>query len=200
MALELGHKGLTETHDLGVALALGVEVGAALAAAHGKTGQTVLENLFKAKEFNNGQVDAGVEAQAALIGADGGIELDAEAAVYLDGALVVHPGHSKLDHTLRLHDALKDARLLQLGTLLHDRLEGLQHFAHSLEEFRLMGIFLLHGGIDVLQVSTFKFHVAKPLCMACSPKKWRLPKCVGSIIRRQAPECKRKMKTCSLNP
>mgnify|MGYP001348679698 CR=1 FL=1 len=121
-------------------------------------------------------------------------------AVYLDGALVVHPGHSELDHTLRLHDALKDARLLQLGTLLHDRLEGLQHFAHSLEEFRLMGIFLLHGGIDVLQVSTFKFHVANPLCMACSPKKWRLPKCVGSIIRRQAPECKRKMKTCSLNP
>ena len=33
-----------------------------------------------------------MEAQAALIGADGGIELDAEAAVYLDGALVVHPG------------------------------------------------------------------------------------------------------------
>ena len=42
---ELGHEGLAEAHDLVVRLALGVEVAAALAAAHRQRGQAVLENL-----------------------------------------------------------------------------------------------------------------------------------------------------------
>ena len=43
VAVQLGHKALAEAHNLGVALALGVKVRAALAAAHGQAGQAVLE-------------------------------------------------------------------------------------------------------------------------------------------------------------
>src|SRR5690606_19469095 len=41
VARQLGHEGLAEAHHFSVALALGVEVRAALAAAHGQGGQRV---------------------------------------------------------------------------------------------------------------------------------------------------------------
>ncbi len=53
VAEQLGHEGLAEAHDFGVALALGVEVGAALAAAHGQGGQRVLEGLLEGQELQD---------------------------------------------------------------------------------------------------------------------------------------------------
>ena len=58
VTVQLGHEALAEGHDLPVALALGVEVAAALAAADGQAGQAVLEHLLKAQELEDGQVDA----------------------------------------------------------------------------------------------------------------------------------------------
>ncbi len=87
VAEELGHEALAEAHDLGVGLALGVEVGAAFAAAHGQGGEGVLEHLLEGQELEDAQVDGGVEAQAALVRADGRVHLDAEAPVHLDLAL-----------------------------------------------------------------------------------------------------------------
>ena len=84
MAVQLGHKTLAEAHDFHVALAVGVKVRAALAAAHGQGGQAVLEGLLKAQKLQDALVDRGMEAQAALVGADGAVELDAVAAVHLD--------------------------------------------------------------------------------------------------------------------
>ncbi len=55
--LELGHEGDTETADLAVRLALGVEVGATLAAAHGEPGERILEGLLKAEELEDGKAD-----------------------------------------------------------------------------------------------------------------------------------------------
>ncbi len=52
VAIKLGHIGLAETHDLGVALAAGVKVGTALAAADGQAGQAVFEGLLKGKELH----------------------------------------------------------------------------------------------------------------------------------------------------
>lgn len=51
--LELGHEGLAEAHDLVVGLALGVEVGATLATAHGERGEGVLKDLLEAKELED---------------------------------------------------------------------------------------------------------------------------------------------------
>ena len=81
-----------------------------------------------------------MEAQAALVGADGGVELAAVAAVHLDLALVVHPGHAEADHPVRLHQTLQNAVFLQLRVLLHIGLQGVEHFINSLQEFLIGGI------------------------------------------------------------
>ena len=138
MAAQLSHEGLAEAHDLSVGLALRVEVGTALAAAHRQRGQGVLENLLEAKELDDGQVDRRVEAQTALVGADRGVELHTVAAVDLNLALVVNPGHAELDGALRLDDALQYTGLLVLRVLLDNRLQGLEDLANGLQELRLI--------------------------------------------------------------
>ena len=55
-----------------------------------------------------------MEAQAALVGAESGVELDAEAAVHVDVALVVGPRDAELDDALGFDDALKQGGLLEL--------------------------------------------------------------------------------------
>ena len=59
VAVQLRHKALAEPHDLIVALALGVEVAAALAAADGQAGEGVLKNLLKAQETHDALVHGG---------------------------------------------------------------------------------------------------------------------------------------------
>src|SRR4029079_12208813 len=88
VAEQLAHEALAEAHHLVVALALGIEVRAALAAAHGQGGQRVLEHLLEGQELEDAEVDRGVEAQAALVGADGAVHLDSETAVDVDLSLV----------------------------------------------------------------------------------------------------------------
>ena len=70
-----------------VGFALGVEVAAALAAADGQAGEAVLEDLLEAEELDDAEVHRGMEAQAALVGADGAVELHAVAAVDVHVAL-----------------------------------------------------------------------------------------------------------------
>ena len=106
VAVELGHEGLAEPHDLGVGAALGVEVRPALAAADRHAGERVLEDLLEAEELHDAEVDAGVEPQAALVGPERGVELDPEAAVDLHLAPVVDPRHPEDDLPLRLADPL----------------------------------------------------------------------------------------------
>ncbi len=62
VAAELGHEALAELHHFHVALAVRIEVGAALAAAHGKGGERVLEDLLESQELEEAEVDRGVEA------------------------------------------------------------------------------------------------------------------------------------------
>ena len=90
-------------HDLVVGLALGVKVGP----AHGKGGQAVLEDLLQAQELEHAQGDRRVKAQAALVGSNGRVELDAVTAVDLDLALVVDPGNTEHDDALGLDKALQ---------------------------------------------------------------------------------------------
>ena len=152
VAVQLGHEALAEAHDFHVALALGVEVRAALAAAHGQGGQAVLEGLLKAQELQDALVDRGMEAQTALVGADGAVELHTVAAVDLDLAFVIDPGHTEADDTLRLDQTLDQSGLLIFGVLLHDGLDALQHLADSLQKFGLIGIALSQTIVNTLQV------------------------------------------------
>ena len=140
VAEQLGHEGLAETHDLAGAPALGVEVGAALAAAHRQRGQGVLEGLLEGQELQDREIDRGMEAQPALVGADRRAVLDAVAAVDLDLAAVVHPGHPEDDDPLRLHQAVEQAVLGVAGVLLDVGPQALHHFGDGLQEFGLGGI------------------------------------------------------------
>src|SRR5690606_19746255 len=88
VAIQLGHERLAEAHHFVVALALGVEVRAALAAAHGQRGQGILEDLFEREELKHPDIDRRMKAQAALVRADGAVHLDAVATVDAHLALV----------------------------------------------------------------------------------------------------------------
>ena len=123
-----------------------------LAAAHGQGGQAVLEGLLEAEELQDALIDRRMEAQAALVGADGAVELDAVAAVHLDLALIIDPGHTEGDDALGLDQTLDQAGLLVLGMLLHHGLDALQHLADSLQELRLIGIALCKAIVNALQV------------------------------------------------
>ncbi|MPM53074.1 hypothetical protein SDC9_99838 [bioreactor metagenome] len=139
---QLGHEGLAEAHDFSGALALGVEVRAALAAAHGQRGQRVLEGLFESQELQHRQVHRGVEAQAALEWTDGHAVLDAEAAVDLNVAMVVGPGHAEHHHAFRLDEALEQALLGVARVLFDEGPQALHHFRDGLQELWLTGIAL----------------------------------------------------------
>ena len=144
MAGELGHKALAEAHDLCVGFALRVEVGAALAAAHRQRGQAVLKALLEAEELDDGQVDGGVEAHAALIGAQGAVVLHAVAAVDLHMACVVNPGNAEHHDALGLHHALEKPCFFVFGMSCQSGFDRGQNLGDGLDEFRFIGVFRLH--------------------------------------------------------
>ena len=140
MSVKLGHEALAEHHNLAVALALRVEIGTALAAADGQTGQGVLENLLEAKELDDTKVNGRVQTQTALIRTDRRVELYAVAAVHMNLAVIVDPRHAEHDLALRLGETLQDTGSLILRVCFNDRLQSGENFRCSLNEFRLIGI------------------------------------------------------------
>ena len=146
VAVQSGHEALAESLDFCGRFAGGVEVGAALCAAHGQAGQRVLEGLLEAEELDNAFVDVLLEAQAALVRADGAVELAAPAAVGVIFALVVHPADAEGKHTLGLNHSLQQVDLLVLGMCVHDRGDGRQNFLNGLNEFRFIAV----GSFDII--------------------------------------------------
>ena len=155
---KLGHEALAEAHNLHVGLTLGVKVGTALAAADGQTGQGILEYLLEAEELDDALINRGMEAQTALVGSDGAVELNAEAAVYSDVALVVNPRNAELDDSFRLDDAFEDAHLDIFGMLFDDRLEGFENLCHCLMKFRLIWIALFDCFHEICEILILKSH------------------------------------------
>ena len=142
-----------------IALALGVEVGAALAAAHGQAGQAVLEGLFEGQELQHAFGDAGMEADAALVRADGVVVLHPPAALHADIALVVFPADAEADHPVRLGDAAQDLVLVVLFLVLDEVEDVLGDFLDRLDEFGLARIAALHAMDEARQVDMFIGHL-----------------------------------------
>ncbi len=140
VAIELQHEGLAEAHHFSFALALGIEVAAPLAAPHGQGGEGVLEGLLEGEEFQHREIHRGVEAHAALEGADGGAVLHPVAAIHLHLALVIHPAHPKLHQALGFHQSLQQAVLQVAGVALHIGPDGGDHLAHGLDELGLVRV------------------------------------------------------------
>ena len=143
VAIELSHEGLAETHDLSVALAAGCEIRAALAAAHRQRGECILEGLLEAEEFQDRQVNRGVEAKTAFVRANSRVELHAVANVDLHLTLVVDPGYTEGHDALGLNQTLDGLSLLELGMLIVDVLNGFEHFFHCLQKLRLTWVLAL---------------------------------------------------------
>ena len=96
-------------------LSSGVEVRTALGPAHGKGREGVFEGLLEGKELHYTEVHAGMETEAALIGADGTVHLHAETAVDLDFSTVVGPGNAEHDHPFGFRYPLHDFEIQKMG-------------------------------------------------------------------------------------
>ena len=137
------HETLAKPHDFRIRFTLGIEVGSALAAAHGERGQGILENLFEGQEFENTEVDRGVKAQPPFVGADGAVHLDPETAVDMHLPLVILPGNTKQKNPLRFGNAFHDSRLAVLRAAVQDRLDRLNHLINRLVKLTLPRIAIL---------------------------------------------------------
>ena len=155
--IEFAHECLAEAHDLCLALAAWREVTAALATAHRQCGQCVLECLFKSEELQDAEVYRCVEAQTALIGTDGTVELHTVADVDLHLTLVVYPGHTEGRDALGFYNALYNLRLLKLGVLVVNVLNRFKDFSYSLKILYFSWMLLLQSLHDFLYVHSIVY-------------------------------------------
>ena len=94
-----------------------------------------------------------MQAQAALIRADGAGKLHAERVVDLHLTLVIHPRHAEKDLALRHGQAFKKRFFaILLFVALNHRAQGIEHLANGLMKLRLAGIFAHHALIDLVNV------------------------------------------------
>ena len=108
VAIKLVHKRLAETHNFSVALAGGIKVCAALCTAHRKGSEGVFESLLKAEELHCVEVDVFLEAQTAFVRSDCVVELNAETAIDVIYAVVVHPRHAEHNLSVGLYKTLEN--------------------------------------------------------------------------------------------
>ena len=90
-----------------------------------------------------------MEAETALIGTDGTVELDAVTGVGLHLTLVVNPGYAEGEDTVRLYQTLHNLGLLKLGMLVVHILDGFQNFLNSLQILFLQRVLGLEACHDV---------------------------------------------------
>ncbi|MNZ86488.1 hypothetical protein D3C78_1053090 [compost metagenome] len=102
-----------------------------------------------------------MEAQAALVRADGAAHLDAVAAVDLHLALVIDPGHAEQHGALGLDHALQNAGLQVMRVGLEEWPQAAQHFFHSLVEFRLGRVALLQAREEIVDRFDHGRHLTK---------------------------------------
>jgi hypothetical protein len=114
VSAQLTHERNAEAANLGVRLSLGVEVGTTLTTTHHEAGNGILEDLLEAQELEDRKVDGRVQAETALVGAEGRVELNTVATVDLDVALVVLPDNTELDDALRNGDDLEAFTVLRV--------------------------------------------------------------------------------------
>src|SRR5690348_5421112 len=93
-----------------------------------------------------------MEAQAALVWADGAVHLDAESAIDLDVAVVVKPRYTEHQDALGFGDALKNAGRDIFRMPLKNQTQRIEYFVHGLVKFGLggvLGLYQRHDFVDV---------------------------------------------------
>ena len=159
MAVEFAHKVLAEAHNFIFAFAFGVEVTAALAAAHGEGGKGVFEDLFESEEFKDAEVYGRVEAQSAFVWSDGVVKLNPVSGVNLDIALVIQPWNLEDDDTVRSGDAFKDPVFLITGVAIQEFTQSFDNFLSALEELFFPRITVVQA---VQHLFSIRIHYSNP--------------------------------------
>ena len=94
-----------------------------------------------------------METDAALIWADGVVELHAIADVDVDITVVVHPRHAEGEDAVGLYEAFHETNAFKFWMLVIDGFDGLQNFAHGLQVFFFALVFGFERGENL-----FGFH------------------------------------------
>lgn len=98
--------------------------------------------MLETEKLHCVEVDVFLESQTALVRSDCVVELDAEAAVYVIIAVVVHPGNAEHDLSVRLDKALQnDVFAHQLLVLFDCGSQRGEDFFDGLHKLRLIGVF-----------------------------------------------------------
>ena len=152
MAIQFSHEALAEAHDFIHALALGVEVGAALAATHRQAGERILEGLLERQELQHALGDRWVKPDAALVGADGVVVLHPPAALHANIVVVILPAHPERHNTIRLGDAAQDLGFVIFRFVAYEVENILRHVGDGLHQFSLTRIAPLHPCDEAIQI------------------------------------------------
>ena len=83
-----------------------------------------------------------MEAQAALVGTERGVELDTEAAVDLDVAVVVNPRNAEDQLAFRFAQTLDETVVGVVRVFVQDNFEGVEYFCNGLVKFGLASVAL----------------------------------------------------------
>ena len=137
---QFGHETLAEAHHLVVRLALGFKVAAPPGAADGQHGQRVLEDLLERQGFEGRKTHRGVKTQPALERAEDTVHLHPIAAIDVDLAGIIHPGHPEDDAALGLDKPLQNRLLAEIGAAVQHRLHPVNHFGDRLVKFIFLWI------------------------------------------------------------
>ena len=86
-----------------------------------------------------------MKADTALVRSDCGAELNTEAAVDLNLAVVVKPGYTENDLSFRFNKAFENALFNKFGSALGNRLKRFQNLGNRLNKFGLVGILYLYS-------------------------------------------------------
>ena len=152
VTVEFGNQGLAEPHDFTIGLSLGVEVGSAFGAAHGKPRQAVLEDLLEAQKLEDALVDGRVEAHAALVGTDGVVELHAPGPVGPYAPFVILPRYPEDDDPIRLRHPFQDTGFPVFRVLGDVGQHRFSHLPRCLMELGFVRISANEPGHELFQI------------------------------------------------
>ena len=96
--------------------------------------------MLKAQEFQDAEVDGGMETDAAFVRADGVVELYAVAQVNVNFALVVDPGHTEGEDAVGFYKAFDELGAFKFGVFVVHVFDGEENFAHGLQKFSFAGV------------------------------------------------------------
>ncbi len=140
MARQFCHKRLTETHNFSIRFPLGIKIRPTFTAPHGKGGQRIFKNLLKGQKFNNSEIHRRMKPQTSLIGTDCRIHLHPETTIYMYLEVIIHPGNTKHDNSLRLCNTLKHSLLPVFRISFKHWFDSRHHLFNSLMKLTLFRI------------------------------------------------------------